>query len=46
MGFRGIPIIYLKLIHIINIQTFMTIMQFYYHIENLLSVFFFIFLLI
>ena len=45
-GFGGIPIIYLKLIHIINIQTFMTIMQFYYHIENLLSVFFFIFLLI
>ena len=34
------------MIYIIDIQVFMMIMQFYYHIENLLSVFFFIFLLI
>ena len=43
---KNIPIIYLKLIYIVDIQIFITIIQFYYHIENLLSVFFFIFLLI
>ena len=45
-GFGSIPIIYLNSIYTIDIQLSMTIIHFYYHIENLLSVFFFIFLLI